>query len=100
MINRSLSAAIDFKTPYERWTSYKPSLNHFRVFRCLAYTHVKQGKLEPRANKCPFIGYPYGVKCYKLWNLKPQGPRTIVTRDVTFDEESTIKVGNNESQPD
>ena len=64
------------------------------MFRCLAYTHVKQGKLEPRAKKCLFIGYPSGVKGYKLWNLDPKGPRTIVTRDVTFDEDSTIKVEN------
>ena len=45
VLNRSPSAAIEFKTPYERWSGHKPSLDHHRVFGCLAYAHVKQGKL-------------------------------------------------------
>ena len=68
------------------------------MFRCLAYAHVKQGKLEPRAKKCLFIGYPSSVKGYKLWNLEPEGPRIIVSRDVTFDEDSTMKVEKDKSQ--
>ena len=52
---------------------------------------LKQGKLEPRAKRCLFIGYPTGVKGYKLWNLKAGLPKTIVSRDVTFDEFTTFK---------
>lgn len=66
VINRSPSAAIGFKIPYEMWSGYKPSLYHLRVFGCLAYAHVKQGKLEPEANRCLFIGCPTSVKGYKL----------------------------------
>ena len=64
IINLSTSVAIGFKTPYEMWTGHKPSLDHLRVFGCLAYVHVKQGKLEPREKRCLFIGYPSGVKGY------------------------------------
>lgn len=67
------------------------SLDHLSVFGCLAYAHVKQGKLEPRAKRCLFIGYPTGVKGYKLWNLESGMLRTMVSRDVTSDENSTIK---------
>jgi len=97
VLNRTPSKAINLQTPYERWNGHKPSLAHLRVFGCLAYAHVKQGKLEPRAKKCMFISYPSGVKGYKLWNLESDGPRTIVSRDVTFDEESTIKLGSHKT---
>ena len=33
-----------------------------------------------------FISYPEGVKGYKLWKLKPSETRSIISRDVTFDE--------------
>lgn len=56
------------------------------IFGCLAYVHVKQDKLEPRALKCMFIGYPDGEKGYKVWNLEPTGPMCLNTGDVTFDE--------------
>jgi len=87
-------------TPYERWTGHKPNLDHLRVFGCLAYAHIKQGKLEPRAKKCLFIRYPYGVKGYKLWNLESEGPRIIITRDVTFDEDSVMKIGKDKPHLD
>jgi len=41
VINRSPSTTINFLTPYERWTGHNPSLDHLRVFGCLAYAHVK-----------------------------------------------------------
>ena len=91
VINRSPSAAIGFKTRYEMSHGHKPSLEHLRVFGCIAYTHVKQGKLEPRAKRCLFIGYPKGVKGYKLWALEEGLPRTLVSRDVTFNKDSFLK---------
>ena len=91
VLNRFPSAVIEFKTPYEKWTRHKSSLKHLRVFECIAYAHVKQGKLEPRAQKCIFIGYPAGVKGYKLWSLEPENQRILVTRDVIFDEKSVAK---------
>ena len=91
VINQSSSSAIGFKTPCEMWNNHKPNLYHLRVFGCIAYAHVKQGKLEPGAKKCVFIiGYPSGVKGYKLCNLEEEMPRTMVSRDVNFGENSFI----------
>ena len=38
-----------------------------------------------------FLGYPEGVKGYKLWctNLKP--PKAIISRDVVFNEAEMLK---------
>jgi len=57
-----------------------------KVFGALAFAHVRQDKLDARAVKCIFIGYPEGVKGYKLWKMEPGGSKFIISRDVTFDE--------------
>jgi len=50
--------------------THKPNLEHLWVLGFIAYTYVKQGKSEPRAKRCLFVGYPNGVKGYKLWALE------------------------------
>lgn len=56
--------------------------SHVRVFGCLAYAHVRQDKLNPRALKCIFVGYPKCVKGYRLWCMEPEKQKVIVSRDV------------------
>ena len=89
LINRCPSSAIKFKTPLEVWKGGNSSYEHLRIFGCLAYAHKIQDKLEPRAKKCVFLGYPEGVKGYKLWNLEDQ--KNIISRDVIFDEKTMYK---------
>ena len=70
IVNRSPSSEINFKTPIELWTGKPADYSNMRVFGCPAYAHIKQGKLEPMALKGVFLGYPEGVKGYKLWLLE------------------------------
>ena len=61
-----------------------------KIFGCLAYAHVDDGKLEPRSMKCMFLGYKSGVKGYKLWCLETK--KLVIRRDVIFYETSMIQV--------
>ncbi|GJT22333.1 zinc finger, CCHC-type containing protein [Tanacetum coccineum] len=50
------------KTPYEVWHGQAPKLSYLKVWGCEAFvkhdTLTKPDKLEPRAFKCIFVGYP------------------------------------------
>lgn len=71
----------------EKWSGQPADYKHLRTFGCVAYAHIDQGKLEPRAKKCVFLGYPEGVKGYKLWCVKEGCQKTLISRDVVFNEE-------------
>ncbi|CAJ2668093.1 unnamed protein product [Trifolium pratense] len=86
LINRCPSTGIDLKTPMEVWSGKPADYSNLKIFGALAFAHIKQDKLDARAVKCVFIGYPEGVKGYKLWKMKPEGSKFIISRDVTFDE--------------
>ncbi|KAH9716240.1 hypothetical protein KPL71_021389 [Citrus sinensis] len=90
LVNLSPSTAIEFKTPFELWYGKQASYRDLKVFGCLAYAHISQGKLAPRALKCVFIGYPEGTKGYKLWCTDLSPPRCIISRDVKFNEEAAV----------
>jgi len=85
LINRSPSIAINKKTPIEVWSGSLANYSELRVFGCIVYAHAYNGKLEPRAVKCIFLGYKSGVKGYKLWN--PETRKVVISRYVVFNEE-------------
>ena len=80
------SIAIYMKTLEEVWSGHPPSYDRLRVFGCVAYAHIRKDKLQPRAIKCMFLGYPQGVKGYRLWCLEPEHKRCIISHDVVFNE--------------
>ncbi|KAH9718038.1 hypothetical protein KPL71_022065 [Citrus sinensis] len=88
LINRSLTSALEFRTPQEAWSGKPLDLSNLKVFGCPAYAHIRQGKLEPRVVKGYFIGYPEGIKGYKIWSINGKPTRTFISRDVVFDEEA------------
>ena len=87
LINRCPSAALEFKVPEEVWCGVPPDYSNLKVFGCVAYAQANQGKLEPRAKKCMFVGYPSGFKGFKLWYKEGGVARTLINRDVFFKEE-------------
>uniref|UniRef100_A0A803NRR5 CCHC-type domain-containing protein n=1 Tax=Cannabis sativa TaxID=3483 RepID=A0A803NRR5_CANSA len=89
-----------FKIPQEKWTGYPPSYDHLRVFGCTAYAHIKQDKLQLRALKCLFLGYPKGVKGYKLWCLEPRYKKCLLSRDVVFREDEMAMKSKGETKPE
>jgi len=74
-------------TPEEKFTGKKPNVSHLKVFGCIAYVHVldeKRSKLDPKAEKCIFIGYFLEQKGYRCFN--PSTRKLHMSRDVVFDE--------------
>ncbi|GJR52310.1 retrotransposon protein, putative, ty1-copia subclass [Tanacetum coccineum] len=61
------------------------------IFGYVAYSHVNQGKLKPRATKFIFLRYPDGVKGYRLWRLYDIKQKIIISRDVVFIESLMYK---------
>lgn len=87
--NKCPSKAIEGKSPEALWTGGEVKLDGLRVFGCRAWSVRgrlrKKGKLDPKAEECVLVGYPEGVKGYKLWNFEED--HFFVSRDVSFDED-------------
>lgn len=84
-------------TPYQLMYSRKPNLSHLRVFGCRCWYKVGlQGadKLDPRARESILVGYARGSRGYKLWDTEER--KTVVSRDVVFDEEGTSVIMNDD----
>ena len=87
--NRSPISSQD-TTSYELFHGTKPDLSHLRTFGARAYAHVPtvlRTKLDAVSEPGRFIGYPANTKGYKI--LLDNGT-TVISRDVTFDETSSI----------
>lgn len=68
------------------------NLGNLRGFGCVSYNHFNQGKLRARSLKCYFVGYPLGVKYYKLWY--PSLSKHSICRNIVFTESSFSKYFN------
>ncbi|KAL2518848.1 Retrovirus-related Pol polyprotein from transposon TNT 1-94 [Abeliophyllum distichum] len=86
LINITPSTALNGNTPYEKWYGKCANYSMLRTFGYAVFSHQGEVKLEPRARKCVFLGYPKEVKGYRLWDRSQKGGKVIVSRDVTFNE--------------
>lgn len=99
-MNRSPTISVKNMTPEEAWSGRRPSVDHFQIFGCIAYTHVpdeKRKKLDDKSEKCIFLGVSEASKAYKL--LNPLTKKIVISRDVIFDEENTRDWSVQQSTP-
>ncbi|KAI5352640.1 hypothetical protein L3X38_005531 [Prunus dulcis] len=86
LINRFPTPLLSFNTHFERLNSKNPSFSHLRIFGCLAYAtnvHVTH-KFAPRAIPSIFLGYPFGQKAFKLYDLESH--KIFTSHNVKFHE--------------
>ncbi|MCO5591147.1 hypothetical protein L7F22_045128 [Adiantum nelumboides] len=87
IMNQTPIAAVHEISPYERLYGIKPTVSYMRVFGCVCHVHVPneaRKKMEPKAVKCIFLGYPVEKKGYKCYD--PTTRQVYVSRDVRFCE--------------
>ncbi|KAK8510048.1 hypothetical protein V6N12_035371 [Hibiscus sabdariffa] len=67
-LNRVPSKSVQ-KTPHEMWTGKRSNMSFMKVWGCKAYVkHQMSTKLEPKSEKCTFVGYPKETKGYYFYN--------------------------------
>ncbi|GAA0145519.1 hypothetical protein LIER_42864 [Lithospermum erythrorhizon] len=88
ILNRCPTLAVKNMTPQEAWSGVKPAVDHFKVWGCLAHTHVpkiNREKLDKRSSVCIFLGYSDNTKGFRLFDMESK--RIVISRDVVFKEE-------------
>jgi transposase InsO family protein len=97
--NRMPTSAVPGMTPFEAFYGYKPSVDHFRVFGCIAYALVPKGlrrKLDSKARVCINLGPAPGYKAYKV--LEISTGKVFVSRNVRFVEHQFRELQDNAGQ--
>src|SRR4051812_25730113 len=87
-LNRTPSKSVE-TTPYELWFGKKPKLSLLKVWGCEAYVKKLQpDKLEPKSEKCVFIGYPKETIGYTLYH-RSEG-KIFITKNGSFLEKEFL----------
>ena len=95
-LNRVPSKAVE-KTPYEMCTCKRPSLSFLKIWGYEAYVKRQvSNKLEPKSDKCLFVGNPKETKGYYFYN--PIENKVFVARNGVFLESEFISKGTSGSK--
>jgi hypothetical protein len=87
ILNRSPNKFVKENNPFEAWSGKKLEFAHFHIFGSRAWARIpseKKKALDPQSHPCIFVGYPDGVKGYRL--LDPSTDQLIIERSVQFEE--------------
>ncbi|XP_019101779.1 PREDICTED: uncharacterized protein LOC109133252 [Camelina sativa] len=95
LINKTPTKVLHGKTPYELLFNKKSSYDELKVFGSACSTHRKlrdKDKFGPRSRSCIFVGYPFGKKGWKVYDLEDN--EFLVSRDVVFHEDVFLYATN------
>ena len=82
-LNRAPSKSVE-TTPYELWFGKKPKLSFLKVWGCDAYVKKLQpDKLEPKSEKCVFIGYPKETIGYTFYHRSEGKEKEFLSKEVS-----------------
>ncbi|XP_057543915.1 uncharacterized protein LOC130823315 [Amaranthus tricolor] len=87
LINRTPTPLLQNKTPFEILFNKLPTFDTIRTFGYLCFAHnqnTKGDKFASKSRKCVFVGYPFGQKGWRLYDLNTK--EFFVSRDVKFIE--------------
>ena len=88
-LNMAPSKSVE-TTPYEQWFGKKPKLSFHKVWGCDTYVKKLQlDMLEPKSEKCVFIGYPKEIIGYSFYH-RSEG-KIFVAKNESFLEEFLSK---------
>ena len=88
-LNMALSKSVE-TTSYELWFGKKPKLSFLKVWGCDAYVKKLQPeKLEPKSEKCVFIGHPKETIGYTFY-LRSEG-KIFVAKNGSFLERVSLE---------
>lgn len=70
------------------------------IFEYHIYVHSNNGQLEYRSGTSIFLGYPNGVKGYKVWLTEPNTLKSIVSENLIFNDNTMLHPKNESVSPD
>ncbi|XP_013589183.1 PREDICTED: uncharacterized protein LOC106297500 [Brassica oleracea var. oleracea] len=88
LINRTPTAIHKGHFPFEVLHGSQPDYTQLRVFGSACYTHRQardKDKFGEKSRLCIFVGYPFGKKGYKVFDMDRN--EFIISRDVVFRED-------------
>ncbi|XP_078151434.1 uncharacterized protein LOC144546757 [Carex rostrata] len=95
-INMVPSKSVE-KTPYELWFGKIPTMSYLKIWGCEVFVkRPTSGKLDPKADKCFFVGYPKETKGYYFYYQSEN--KIVVARHGIFLENEFLAKGSSGSK--